>query len=1411
MTQYLRPNADISAGSWTTTPLWQKLDEATPDDATTQIQSAKNPSADTFEVGLTAPGDTPGNRQNHNVLVRMNSGGKAGYTAAITLLQGTTVIQSFSGQAIPAAYGTITCNVTEANAQNITDYSQLRVRVAASGGNNGRAFATWIEVQVPDAPIQKSGTASINGTVHVLGIVKKGAIILAAISAVAAITAHGFKSYPVILHGGGTISVAGEKNVRGPASISGGWSESQVVSGKKGTSNTLYVITGADVFDQPSGSYLGDDPEWSDGGGFKVKDGGAYCEIQTTGENLFLGGIVPPANEFVQAVIVGEGDNAFVGLTLRNGHYKVWFRIGFGDVVAWRDDRMLGQFSYPVHIGDTVRVEAKGSIFQAIVNDIVVSTFEDATYPSPGRGGILGLGPSSGVKGVPPQLDDFIFGYNYGFTIRGGGNIFVWSEDHYGDAAIGTTGTVAVAGKKGGLYRGIPYPALQFDGVTGSYADVFPRDDALGLSFPYAVEVWARYRGSVPGTVYTILGLASDQFPSFSPLRDFVAARQFSSSYWYAEFPEGQWMTSGQYAWPETWTHVVFYLPQPNRIEFYINGQFNFGFTWGSGTSPFTPGRMTIGAKAGSSLGQNSWQGDIAQLRVYKEALDASKIAALFNDGKGILGTPSFVSPVVEFLLQEEGSTRIYSPHTGHYADLHGGITWTTGVLSTPFSSGNGTVSAQGQKGGDGQISVGSGGVLLATTAKNALVSSAVPGGGTIHASAREEVYRAGVLSGGGAIVLAAYKGARGSARVIGNGTVLPTVRRDALGQPVISGGGSLAVERYVSQTVSYVWAHIRGGGEITATSYSTRGGAARISSLGRIAVRWARSWPFFPASPPGVDDATALIVKIHLSCCGQIFGVGECLATGTPCYNTWRTCRYLPAYQDVGKEYRFCSADMPQVAPDARPYVLGVKWMPTEIATNLTVSARVTVDMIDEPDEDVGIDPYWTQRTSHPGTFWKKLLARNANYRGRTIEIYEGKATAPQSTYVLRWIGRLSNITLSGGKVAIESTDLLKDLTKIEVPPKTNSKLAAAVAAGYTQGILLSQDVDRYPPSGYVRIDDEIIRYESKDDVTKQLSTLTRGQFGTVDANHEANTKAQPVRYFEPKSGFDHLLDMLLLDAGMAPENVDAESFAYWKAWPAEDIPFTAVISEPTKLSDLFFEVVDLLDCKVWVAENLKVTIRRNIQNQPGRAYHPVTDDSEIAERSGAVDWNEASRITRISCFWNKDPLGKKDDYSAFRRLDISVDPDAEANYDGVIEKVVLCRWVDPTVGEEGKIERYIRNLGLRRITRQRDAQPLVTVDLPPKDSGVLTGDFVVLTTDELLDQNGAAISRHRYQVVKRERKGTKFAVKLLQMARRRVCIIAPAGIPDYKDATEAQKEYGFVSDGTGKMSDGADGYFLW
>jgi hypothetical protein len=305
---------------------------------------------------------------------------------------------------------------------------------------------------------------------------------------------------------------------------------------------------------------------------------------------------------------------------------------------------------------------------------------------------------------------------------------------------------------------------------------------------------------------------------------------------------------------------------------------------------------------------------------------------------------------------------------------------------------------------------------------------------------------------------------------------------------------------------------------------------------------------------PPTVPRTSMAVIILDLDYCIRTFGTSPCLATGMPCYNTWGTCKYLSAYSSTLKEYKFSNVDAAVAYDGCRPYIENVKILPTEIKTNFTISGRLSVDFVDELDEDVGTDPYWSQRSSHPGAYFRKLLARNKNYKGRRVRYYEGYSGMAEGEYVLRWIGKAENFKITGGRVQLEAVDLLKDLSKIEVPPRLAIKLAVDLAQGTTAAVTLTSVTGLDTSNGYVRVNDEIIGYATANSETRQLLTLIRVAFGTTAVDHGVNDKVQKCRYFPPTNPYDLLLEMLRDDAAVPEEYINATQFEFYKSWPGGD-----------------------------------------------------------------------------------------------------------------------------------------------------------------------------------------------------------------------------------------------------------------
>src|SRR3972149_6517879 len=257
-------------------------------------------------------------------------------------------------------------------------------------------------------------------------------------------------------------------------------------------------------------------------------------------------------------------------------------------------------------------------------------------------------------------------------------------------------------------------------------------------------------------------------------------------------------------------------------------------------------------------------------------------------------------------------------------------------------------------------------------------------------------------------------------------------------------------------------------------------------------------------------------------------------------------------------------------------------------------------------------------------------------------------------------------------------------------------------------------------------------------------------------------------------------------------------------------------------KLSDLYFEIVDLLDAKSWVAEDLKITIRRNVANSPGQTLYKLTDADHIIHQSMKVDLNEKSRITRTLIYWHKSPTGKDEEVTSYSRLDVAVDSDAEsaAGYGEGIDRKIYCRWLDTTYQTEEAVAQYVRNLAMRQTRRSRDAQALVSLDLDTKDSEIKTGDFVQLNSDELLEPDGTPLAASVFQSVRREKKKSTIALTLQRIGSgKRICFICPNEdletppdpFPAYASASDLEREYGFITENTGLLPNGDPGYIIW
>jgi hypothetical protein len=153
MPQFLRPSSDISAGAWTTTPLFSKINEESSNDS--PLITSPNGSNTTCDLGLsTASTPQSGAR---TIRIRVRKGTQTNNRGLnFNLKQGGSSVQSGTVEAtLPTTFTTYSITVTG----TITDYSDLSIELISTGTVTGAGTAravvdvSWVEFEIPDQEV----------------------------------------------------------------------------------------------------------------------------------------------------------------------------------------------------------------------------------------------------------------------------------------------------------------------------------------------------------------------------------------------------------------------------------------------------------------------------------------------------------------------------------------------------------------------------------------------------------------------------------------------------------------------------------------------------------------------------------------------------------------------------------------------------------------------------------------------------------------------------------------------------------------------------------------------------------------------------------------------------------------------------------------------------------------------------------------------------------------------------------------------------------------------------------------------------------------------------------------------------------------------------------------------------------
>ena len=565
------------------------------------------------------------------------------------------------------------------------------------------------------------------------------------------------------------------------------------------------------------------------------------------------------------------------------------------------------------------------------------------------------------------------------------------------------------------------------------------------------------------------------------------------------------------------------------------------------------------------------------------------------------------------------------------------------------------------------------------------------------------------------------------------------------------------------------------------------------------------------------------IIVVMTLDSCSLTYSVGACTASGDPgdeCYNTLGTCQDVDNYDKTTKDYKFCmhGRDLPLPGENILPYLLDdSQVLPTEIdplgSAKIVKNAKVTLKFADEPDNDVGIDPYVDNRSYTPedqGTFWRKLLARNLYTLGRSVVIkhgYQGLAEADYEHLKQKYIIEGIKGPDRRGVVSVVLKDPLKRADRVKVPVETfgevddNPLLAGA-------NVINLDDSSAYPASGYVRIDDEIKKFTGN--AANQLTGVTGAHFGTSDVNHTQDTRVQLCYVQESINVWDIINDILQNEVGFDAADIDEAGAEEEVDRALQAFTFTGIVSKPTKASDLLTELTEQsMSYLFWDEEVQKIRFKAFFLPSPDDSIADLNETEHLAEL--AVDNNEKSRISRVVVHYEKDAIGDLKKQESYSRSYIVSDEDAAdpEQYGEHETKTIFSRWITTAT--------IARRIGTVFRNRFRDPPKKVAFIVSPKDSDMQIADIIELTTDRIVNPDGSARASRRYQILKKKHVSPatyRFDVLDSGWSSLRYGNIAPAGTPDFGAATPEQKEdYVFISAGGPPpvMSDGTGSYVIF
>jgi len=263
-----------------------------------------------------------------------------------------------------------------------------------------------------------------------------------------------------------------------------------------------------------------------------------------------------------------------------------------------------------------------------------------------------------------------------------------------------------------------------------------------------------------------------------------------------------------------------------------------------------------------------------------------------------------------------------------------------------------------------------------------------------------------------------------------------------------------------------------------------------------------------------------------------------------------------------------------------------------------------------------------------------------------------------------------------TAGRYSITAKDVLKlaDGDRAQAPIVSQGFLTAELAADGTSATLNPSGIGNleYPASGYVAIGGkEICAFTRSSDTL----TLTRAQFETVAAVHNAGDRVQLCLQYSGEDPGDIIADLLENYAGVDPDYIPISQ------WNSETGAFlrrlySTLIAEPTSVNALISELIEQAALALWwddSGQQIRLQVLRQISTEAADF-----GDENVLEGSLGISEQPDARISQIwTYFAQVNPLKAVTDADNFRSIAALVDLESETDYGSPAIVKVFSRWI--------------------------------------------------------------------------------------------------------------------------------------